>query len=242
MQYSLNWNSNDNLFFAAIITVAFGFMSYHFISKSKNLENKLTTKFGKQKAMSYVVYFHRFLGFLFFGILPFLVLSIFSSKNIEFYGVNFNNLSNSLYWLLGFSVPLISMNYFNSKKQDNLELYPQIRTPKWNVNILVISSLTWGVYLFAYEFMFRGFLLFVSLQYMGTWSAIALNMAIYALVHVPKGIKEAVGALPLGIVLCIITIQTQSMLFAFLIHLVLALSNEWLSLKAHPNISFNVKI
>ncbi len=130
------------------------------------------------------------------------------------------------------------MNFVNCKKPDNLNLYPQIRAKEWSFNILFNSALTWILYLLVYEFMFRGFLLFIFLQYVGVWSAIALNVSIYSLVHVPKGLKEAVGALPLGIVLGIITVQTESILVALIVHIVLALSNEWFSLRVHPNINY----
>ena len=114
-------------------------------------------------------------------------------------------------------------------------MYPQIRVKEWDTQLLLLSAFSWIAYLLAYEFMFRGYLLFVSVEYLGVWPAIALNIAIYALVHVPKGIKEAVGALPLGVVLGIITIQTGNIWVAFVVHIVLALSNEWFSLKAHPD-------
>ncbi len=237
MDYSLNWTANDSLFFFVIITVTVGFVCYYFISESDKFKSKIVEIFGKQKSLSYAVYIQRFLGVLFFGIIPFVILLIFSDKDIAFYGINLNHLSTSLYWILGISPLLIIMNFFNSKKADNLALYPQVRSEIWSLSTLVISGLTWILYLAAYEFMFRGFLLFVSLQYLGVWSAIALNVAIYSLVHVPKGIKEAVGALPLGIVLGIITVQTSSILVAFVVHIVLALSNEWFSLKAHPDIN-----
>ncbi len=240
MQYSLAWTSDENLFVAAIVTVAASFLCYYFISESKAFKNEMFSNMSKRKSQIYSVYAQRLLGVLFFGIIPFFIVTIFSKRGVEFYGVNFHNFQISAYWILGLSPLLLIMNYFNSKKADNLQLYPQIRAKDWNINTLITSALTWILYLAAYEFMFRGFLMFVCLQYLGVWSAIALNLAIYSLVHVPKGIKEAVGALPLGLVLGIITVQTSSILVAFVVHIVLALSNEWFSLKAHSDISLKI--
>jgi membrane protease YdiL (CAAX protease family) len=117
-------------------------------------------------------------------------------------------------------------------------MYPQIRKNEWNLKLILISAFSWILYLIAYEFLFRGYLLFVFLKYLNVWAAISLNVAIYALVHVPKGHKEAIGAIPLGLVLGIITLKTGSIWFAFGLHVVLALSNEWLSLRAHPDMKF----
>ena len=113
-------------------------------------------------------------------------------------------------------------------------MYPQIRKKEWNFQLLLLSAFSWTAYLLAYEFMFRGYLLFISVAYLGVWPAIALNVAIYALVHVPKGYKEAFGAVPFGIVLGIITIQTGTIWVAFVVHVIMALSNEWFSLRANP--------
>ncbi|MFN8134788.1 MAG: CPBP family intramembrane glutamic endopeptidase [Bacteroidales bacterium] len=62
---------------------------------------------------------------------------------------------------------------------------------------------------------------------MDLWPAIALNTAIYMLVHIPKGIKETLGAIPLGVLLCYLTVQTGSIWIAVMVHIVMALSNEW---------------
>jgi uncharacterized protein len=47
--------------------------------------------------------------------------------------------------------------------------------------------------------------------------------------------------LPLGIVLGIVTVQTGNIWVAFVVHVVLALSNEWFSLKAHPEMKYSNK-
>jgi membrane protease YdiL (CAAX protease family) len=238
MEHSLQLMPKDTIFFVTILVVSGGFMAYYFMSKSEKLKNSFIQKFGKEKTLIRWVVFERLLGVLFFGIIPLATLPVFFEKGIASYGISSDNLLTSLYWVLGLSPLLITMNYFNCKKEDNLAMYPQIRVNEWDTRLLLLSAFSWTAYLLAYEFMFRGYLLFVSVQYLGVWPAIALNIAIYALVHVPKGIKEAIGALPLGVVLGIITIQTGNIWVAFVVHIVLALSNEWFSLRAHPEMKF----
>lgn len=55
--------------------------------------------------------------------------------------------------------------------------------------------------------MFRGFLLFSCARVLGVWPAIAINTAIYALAHVPKGKTEGIGAV-VGILFCLITLES----------------------------------
>ncbi|MCK5838327.1 MAG: CPBP family intramembrane metalloprotease, partial [Bacteroidales bacterium] len=82
----------------------------------------------------------------------------------------------------------------------------------------------------GYEFLFRGILLFLSLPILGYWPAIFLNVSFYAFVHVPKGAKETIACIPLGFVLCVLTLETGTILIAFFTHLALALSNEYFSI------------
>ena len=49
--------------------------------------------------------------------------------------------------------------------------------------------------------------------------------------HVPKGAKEGIGAIPLGLLLCMITFRTETIWVAMIVHFVLSLANEWYSLK-----------
>ena len=65
-----------------------------------------------------------------------------------------------------------------------------------------------ALYMFAYEFMFRGFLLFACLVAMPALFAVAINVALYALAHAPKCPREALGSIPLGVVLCLSAIET----------------------------------
>jgi membrane protease YdiL (CAAX protease family) len=73
-------------------------------------------------------------------------------------------------------------------------------------------------------------------QSFGTWNAVALNLALYSLIHVPKGWKEAIGSLPLGFLMCMLCLQAGNIWPAFIAHGFLALSNEWFALANHPDI------
>lgn len=173
-------------------------------------------------------------GVFLFGILP--VIYLMSQKmNIKEFGINSENLLISLYAIL-IVLPIIFIVVFiNAKKEQNLKLYPEIRKQTWNAQLLILSAFSWLVYIFAYEFLFRGFFLFLSLQYFSYWPAIIINIILYALVHIPKGIKETVASLPFGLILCVITIESGNITASFVIHGFMGLFNEWLSLKAHPN-------
>ena len=113
-------------------------------------------------------------------------------------------------------------------------MYPQIRVKEWDAKLIVSYSLAWCAYLFGYELLFRGFLLFPLVDSIGVWPAIAVNIALYSVSHIPKGIDETIGALPFGIILCIVTLQTETIWASFFIHVLLVLSNSLVALRFHP--------
>ena len=228
----------EQSFYLAVLAVILGLFVYFYFYASGFYKKKFIQRIGDEKTKVNYILFERFIGFIFFGVIPLLFVIFILDSDISAFGISSENFLQSLYWTIGLSPILILLSYLNAKKKDNLLEYPQIRTTIWNKKLLIISAVSWVLYLLAYEFMFRGFLLFISERNFGLWPAIILNVAVYSWAHIPKGHKETIGAIPFGLVLCLITLQTGTIWVAFMAHVILALSNEWFSLKAHPDMRF----
>lgn len=82
------------------------------------------------------------------------------------------------------------------------------------------------LFLFAYEFWFRGILLFSLLTAFDMSWAILINVTLYAGLHAFSGKKEFLGSIFFGVILCMLSIWTESVWPAALIHLALSLSYE----------------
>jgi len=218
-------------FILAFSVVSFGFIFYTVITKSPSY--LLWEDLSPDNTIPIIS--QRLLGVFFFGLSSLVVIQFVLHAPPADFGVSLPN-SKTFLWLLILSVVIIPMNYFNAKSPENLSQYPQIRKAEWSTSLLALSSLSWVAYLFAYEFMFRGFLLFASIPILGIWPSIILNTALYSLVHIPKGNKETLGAIPFGILISYLSIETGTFWLAFFVHIVLALSNEWFSIAAHPQI------
>lgn len=230
---SLHTNAEIYYFTTAILVASFGFIFYLYFSESANNVKRLKSSKGEP---GYIL-FQRFLGVLIFGIVPVCVILFKGTKNLDDFGI-ITPVPETYIWTSFLSVIVISINYFNSQTPENLEMYPQIRRNEWSLTLIILSAISWMIYLLSYEFLFRGFLFFASVHLIGLWPAIIINTAIYSLVHLPKGIKETTGAIPLGILLCYLTFKTGSIWVAVFTHIIMALSNEWLSIRANPQISF----
>lgn len=226
----------ENLRFSiAILWCVLGFASYYFLSKNHSFTAGFRSACRLLDRQGNQVLLQRALGLLFLGMVSVLIIAILPEKGLQEFGLNlrFTEFPPWWSWLL---IPLILiLAYFSARTPANLQQYPQIRAKEWTPAILIISSLSWILFLIGYEFLFRGFVLFASLDIMNPVPAIALNTTIYAFAHFYKGPGETFGSIPAGILFCYLTLLTGNIWTAVILHAVMALSNEWFSLKAHPD-------
>jgi len=78
------------------------------------------------------------------------------------------------------------------------------------------------VFLLCYEFFFRGVLLFQFLEFTSLTMAVFYSTIVYVLIHIFDSKKEIIGAIPFGIVLCLLAYFTKSVWYVFFIHISLS--------------------
>ena len=218
------------------------FVIFWFLSQSTNFKKYIYKKYNFDKAAVVHFILLKCFGFIILGILPAIVfLNCIPDAKLAEFGLKFDRSTRlfTLFWTMALSSICITSTYFNAKKTKNLINYPQIKTTIWSNKILIINLLGWTIYLLGYEFLFRGILLFSLYRSIGLWPAISVNVALYSATHIPKGLNETVGAIPLGIVLCLVTISSGTIWIAFWVHLSIAWTNSLTALKYHPTIKYN---
>jgi len=82
------------------------------------------------------------------------------------------------------------------------------------------------LFLVAYEFFFRGVLLFDIALLTGIGISILINIVLYVIIHLFDDQQTIIGTVPFGIVLCWLSWRTQSIWPAVILHLVLSLTYE----------------
>jgi membrane protease YdiL (CAAX protease family) len=226
-------------FSSAILWFVIGFGSYYFLSHSKSCTTRFANLCKYLERQGNQVLLQRLLGFLFLGVGSALLIVVWPELRLNQFGLNLHFRSLPPWWLWLIIPTILIMGYFAAQKPGNLEHYPQIRAKIWTPRMVLISSASWLLFLAGYEFLFRGLVLFASLDLMEPFPAIAVNCALYAFAHFYKGPGETFGAIPVGIILCYITLITGNIWSAVLIHSLMALSNEWFSLRAHPEMKIS---
>src|SRR5690606_7569153 len=187
------------------------------------------------------IFFTKYFGFLSMGVAPTIVCLIcLPELTLADYGLTFipETALFTLIWIVGLCALVIPLAAFSAKKPKNLINYPQIRAKNWDRSIYFKNLLGWALYLFGYEFLFRGILLIPLVEPLGIWPAIAINIALYSATHIPKGLDETIGAIPLGLVLCLLTLASGTIWIAFIVHVAMAWTNSLTALKHHPDIHY----
>jgi len=240
--FKIDWTWTDldlRISLPLLLTLVF-FSIYWFTSKSEKIKKRFYDKYDHDQASFKHIFFTKYFGFISMGILPTILCLVFLPKlTLADLGLTFiyKTAQFSIFWILGLSVLIIPLVYFSAKKPRNLVNYPQIRAKVWTKKMVFINALGWFLYLFGYEFLFRGVLLIPLIEPLGMWPAIAINIALYSATHIPKGLDETIGAIPLGFVLCLLTISSGTIWIAFIVHVVMAWTNTFTALKFHPEMN-----
>lgn len=234
--------THETAIFSLFLGFIAGFLLYHGFTTSGKIQKYIASKSTPGNYSRNQAFLNRLTGFMCFFIFPVLIVYFLPDTSFKYLRIYPIITADSIKFGLLIAVPLVLLSALTSKSDKNLREYPQIRNKNWGSGLLVSSALTWILYLFAYEFTFRGILFFVLVEPLGLMPAIAVNTVIYALVHVPKSFREAIGSVPLGVVLCLAAWQTQGFMVAFIAHCFLALSNEWMSLYHHPKMKLKIKM
>lgn len=240
-QLDFSWRVGDLMTVLPVMLLTFFFLLYWFTAQSDLVKAWFYRRYQSDKASVYYITSGRVFGFLTLGVLPGIISLILMPRYaLHDFGLTFRPATAlfSLLWILGLGTVMATVVYRNASKPENLAQYPQIRAKGWTRQTVILNVMGWALYLLGYEFLFRGILLFPLAAHLGVWPAIAINVAIYALIHIPKGVKETLGAIPLGLVLCLLTLASGTIWIAFFVHLTMALTNSFASLKFHPDMVY----
>ena len=218
---------------AALGWAVAGFMLYHFTTSSARFEGRF------RDSVSMVVC-RRGIAVLVFGFIPLLAVHFLFPGPLSRFGLSGEG-GEILPLAAAFGGGGVLIGAASALRSAGRGMYPQIRAAEWSAGVTVLSALTWAAYLAAYEFLYRGVLLFSWADAFGYWPALLTGVAIYVLIHVPKGAEEAVGSVIFGTVISAVTLETETILIAVVTHIAMALTNEWVSVARNPEMKFTWK-
>ena len=235
---SFAWQPDDLPVVLVITLLTVGFVTYWFLAESPLVRRRIEGAEAETTPSARWVVSQKLLGVLFLGIIPLTVVLLVLPYSLVNYGMGFANTGTSLAWVFGLAAVIFPLNIRAARRPANLAYYPMIRAAHWTPTLVLVNSLATTLYLLAYELLFRGIVLSVCTAALGVWPAVAINVALYSTTHLPKGPAETIGAIPFGLLVCYITLTTGTIWVAVVVHVILSLSNDYLSVYYNPSMQF----
>lgn len=146
------------------------------------------------------------------------------------------------WFYIGLAVVVIPILAIIHRRQNRtLWEYPVIRAKNWTVALILLSAVSWAVYLFVFEFFFRGVFFSGLLHYLGADKVLLsalLGAVIYCVLYASAHFYENLKIVPIAALFAfgmnLISYHTGSILTAVLIHVLNAWIFEWITLCKHP--------
>jgi uncharacterized protein len=163
-------------------------------------------------------YIYWFVGdFLTLFILPVLIIKLLLKEKLTNYGVRVGDYKIGLKYSLVFLAIMIPIVWFVSANKDFINTYPQLSDVKYSWSIFILFEAGILLYMIAWEFIWRGFMLFGLEEKFGYYSVL-IQMIPFLILHNGKPSPETFGAIIAGLALGILALKTRSVLYCIITH------------------------
>lgn len=198
----------------AIVFLVYFLLSFAFkLLNIRNIEEALFIKRG-----ILLLNLKHSIGIVLFGVLSYMIAPEFRYLISVFDQSDWQIIMLGIVALVLSAILAFNSARRNSKKRTERPSVTYIQA--WNYFPIRI------LFLFAYEFFFRGVIFFSLLQCFDLYTSILITTILYVLIHSFDSRAEILGAIPFGIVLCFLTYFTNSIWIAFSIHMTLSVVYE----------------
>lgn len=176
---------------------------------------------------------HRFLDRLLIAgaiylIAPLILLPIFKYKLKDF-GIQFGRAKQWIKEMLVFFIVMVVILVIVFKFTNLKHVYPLFRAARTNVNYFILYQCIQLFHMIAWEFFFRGFMLFGLEKKYGRL-AILIQTIPFAIMHFRKPALEAYGSIFAGIFQGTLGLRSRSFIPCALLHFLVALAADVLGI------------
>lgn len=99
---------------------------------------------------------------------------------------------------------------------------------------LLYYEISYGFYMFAWEFFYRGFLTFGLARTFGIPAAVVLQAVGFGIMHIGKPPLEMISSFPGGLIMGWLAVRCRSFLPCFALHWAISLAFDLLAIRARP--------
>ncbi len=158
-------------------------------------------------------------------VIPVLIIKFLFKEKIKNYGVNLKNLKYGLLIILFSIIIILPVTYIISLSKEFSNFYPMYQGLNQNIKIFLMYESFLLLFLFAWEFIWRGFMLFGLEEKFG-WYSIFIQMLPFVILHNGKPVLETFSSILGAIFLGALALRTRSIIYGFIIHTAIIISLE----------------
>jgi len=166
-----------------------------------------------------IEYLYWFIGdFTTLFVLPVLIIRFVIKKKVSSFGLKAGDWQMGLKLSLIFFLVMLPLIWIFSSSTDFVSRYPHLLSTRTAWNTFFIYETGMLIYMFAWEFVWRGFMLFGLEEKFGYYTVL-IQMIPFVILHNGKPMPETFGAILGGIALGILAFRTRSFLYGVLVHI-----------------------
>lgn len=162
-------------------------------------------------------------------IIPLLIIKINFKERIIDYGINFRNFSKGSKITMISVVVILIIIWLVSSFADLSQLHSQINLFDSSVSVILLFEILLLIYVFAWEFIWRGFMIF-GLEKQFGMNVIWIQMIPFVLLHYNKNMYEVIGAIFGGLFLGLLSYKTRSIIYGVIIHYTMFVTADLISI------------
>ena len=159
-------------------------------------------------------------------LIPVLVARFGTTERLKDYGFQLGNGKlgwriTGAAWVLMIPVVILAVVVY----PPFLAKYPLCKVIAKSWQTFLPYQLAYGVYMFSWEFFFRGFMLFGLERKFGNYS-ILIQTIPFAVMHYSKPLPEALGSIIAGVLLGVLALETRTFIYGAAIHWLVAMTMD----------------
>ena len=198
--------------------------------------------FSSSQNVDLYQYIYWFIGdFFTFFILPLLIVIFFLKDRPGNFGLRVGDFKPGLRISFYFILIMIVITWFVSSSSSFGETYPLLQRTKESWNLFFVYEAGLFLYVFAWEFIWRGFMLFGLEEKFGFY-AVLIQMVPFVILHNGKPYIETFCAIIGGIALGILAFRTRSFLYCVIVHISVMFTVDLLSVLRYRAADFRIGI
>ncbi|HLG33475.1 MAG TPA: CPBP family intramembrane glutamic endopeptidase [Bacteroidia bacterium] len=224
----INYNPADRHIYFLLISAPVLLTIYRYFGEAKDFNQYFPSLLQSASGEVYATILQFSGFFLLMFLFPVFYAKYIWKKPLKDFGMEAGDFRwGLLFALISIPVIVLPFSYAGSFQPTVQAEYPLSKTLLAHHELLPIYVISYSLfYYIAWEFFFRGFLLFGLAEKFGGVNAILIQTISSCLVHIDKPAVEIIGSIPVGILFGIVALRTKSFWYVFLVHAAIGISTD----------------